>query len=209
VPSRKKSDAYANRQRCSRSSSGRCGRQPRSPQTMATPDRHHGGTSAANRRGACDVPAAAGDAPGTLIFSSAQDTTNHVIRPNEEANNTIEVDVIKIDSLVHYSPALMKIDVEGFESRVLIGAENILKSVALKAIIIELSNTVEYGFNDTYTHHLLTLNGFSPFSYDPFTRKLTAIAELASDNIIYCRDVNFVVSRIKNAGPIKIMGEKI
>lgn len=155
------------------------------------------------------INAAAGDAPGTLIFSSAQDTTNHVIRPNEEANNTIEVDVIKIDSLVHYSPALLKIDVEGFESRVLIGAENILKSVALKAIIIELSNTVEYGFNDTYTHHLLTLNGFSPFSYDPFTRKLSAIAELASDNIIYCRDVNFVVSRIKNAGPIKIMGEKI
>lgn len=155
------------------------------------------------------INAAAGDAPGTLTFSSAQDTTNHVIRPNEEAGQTIEVNVIKIDSLVHYAPALIKIDVEGFESRVLIGAENILKSIGLKAIIIELSNTVEYGFNDTYTHYLLTLNGFAPFSYDPFTRKLSPISELATDNIIYCRDINFVVSRVKNAGPIKVMGEKI
>ncbi len=155
------------------------------------------------------INAAAGDEPGILIFSSAQDTTNHVIRPNETATNTIEVEVIKIDSLVQYNPVLIKIDVEGFESRVLIGAENILKSIALKAIIIELSNTVEYGFDDTYTHHILTLNGFKPFSYDPFTRKLSSITELLSDNIIYCRDLNFARSRVKNADSIKIMGEKI
>lgn len=155
------------------------------------------------------INAAAGDETGTLIFSSAQDTTNHVIRHNETEINTIEVNVIKIDSLMHYSPVLIKIDVEGFESRVLIGAENILKNIALKAIIIELSNTVEYGFNDTYTHHILTLNGFSPFSYDPFIRKLSPVSELLSDNIIYCRDINFARSRVKNADAIKIMGERI
>lgn len=155
------------------------------------------------------INAAAGDEPGTLLFSSGQDTTNHVIRHNEVEANTIEVDVIKVDSLVHYSPVLIKIDVEGFESRVLIGAENILKNIALKVIIIELSNTVEYGFNDNYTHHILTSNGFAPYSYDPFTRKLSPISELASDNIIYCRDINFAASRVKNADYIKIMGENI
>jgi FkbM family methyltransferase len=156
------------------------------------------------------VNAGAGDTKGLLIFSKDQDTTNHVITAGETADNAIGVTVVIIDELANNkTPILIKIDVEGFESRVLNGMKILLKNKLLKALIIEISNNSKYGLAHNYAHELLVANNFIPCCYEPFTRKLTELAESENDNIIYCRDINFIKTRLETGRPVKIMGDWI
>ncbi len=152
----------------------------------------------------------AGSTPGTLSFSSDGDTTNHVIAAGETPGvNTIAVEIITIDS-VKAQPALIKIDVEGFETEVLNGMAQTLRSSSLNAIIIELNGSGErYGFDDHKIHELLTGNGFNAYDYDPFKRSLSRLNAPGNFNTIYCRDMDFINNRIKSAAGIKIMGEVI
>jgi FkbM family methyltransferase len=158
------------------------------------------------------INAAAGAEIGTLSFSKNEDTTNHIISANELQNTDAEtVKVIKVDDLtITYKPTLIKIDVEGFETEVLKGMSETLKQNSLKAIIIELNGSGErYGFDDADIHQLLTINGFMPFQYNPFQRNLTLLSTFGNHNTIYCRDVDFIKNRLKNAKAFKAMGEKI
>jgi FkbM family methyltransferase len=153
----------------------------------------------------------AGAVAGTLAFSSAEDTTNHVLADNEITDDTSIVPIITIDSLLaEGSPALIKIDVEGYETEVLKGMAETLKAPLLKAIIIELNGSGErYGFDEQAIHQLLIENKFEAYSYDPFSRSLTLLAVHGNYNTIYCRDINFINDRLKNAPGIKLMGEVI
>jgi FkbM family methyltransferase len=156
------------------------------------------------------INAAAGDTEGLLTFSSNEDTTNHVITETQVDSNTIEVPVVIIDELLDTgTPTLIKIDVEGFESRVLNGMKSLLANQTLKALIIEIGNNHAYGFDDNYAHELLVSNNFMPFTYNPFTRGLTKLTDTKGDNTIYCRDIDFVKNRLTTAQPINIMGELI
>jgi len=158
------------------------------------------------------INAGAGSKEGTLTFSLNNDTTNHVIADNEtDQLETIEVPIITIDSLfINSQPILIKIDVEGFETEVLKAMNDTLSSPKLKAIIIELNGSgARYGFDENNIHELLIANGFKPFTYNPFTRLLSKEERFNDYNTIYCRDINFINDRIKNARGIKIMGEKI
>jgi FkbM family methyltransferase len=153
----------------------------------------------------------AGAVLGTLAFSSAEDTTNHVLADNEITDNASIIPIITIDSLlIDGSPALIKIDVEGYESEVLKGMSETLTAPLLKAIIMELNGSGErYGFDEQAIHQLLLENNFKPYSYDPFTRSLTLLATYGNYNTIYCRDIDFINDRLKNAPGIKLMGEII
>jgi len=153
-----------------------------------------------------------GSTQGTLTFSSDGDTTNHVIAADEtNKSDNIKVPIITIDSLLTKAhPALIKIDVEGYETEVLKGMTETLSSSALKAIIIELNGSGErYGFDDQKIHELLLSHGFNAYVYDPFKRVLTLLEKSGDFNTIYCRDIDFISDRLKNAPGIKIMGETI
>ncbi len=153
----------------------------------------------------------AGATAGTLAFSSTEDTTNHVLTEDELTNSIAIIPVITIDSLLTAeAPALIKIDVEGYETEVLRGMAETLKTPSLKAIIIELNGSGErYGFDEQAIHQLLIDNQFMPYSYDPFTRSLTLLTTHGNYNTIYCRDIGFINDRLKNAPGIKLMGEVI
>lgn len=153
----------------------------------------------------------AGATEGALAFSSTEDTTNHVLTDDELTNSTAIIQVITIDSLLTKdAPALIKIDVEGYETEVLKGMAETLKTSSLKAIIIELNGSGErYGFDEQAIHQLLIDNQFIPYSYDPFTRSLTLLTTHGNYNTIYCRDIGFINDRLKNAPGIKLMGEVI
>lgn len=149
---------------------------------------------------------------GMISFSTGDDTTNHVIASDELTNtNSEEIEVITVDSLLIYgSPALIKIDVEGYETEVLKGMQQTLSNPLLKCIIIELmGNGVRYGFDEYEIHKAIIERGFVCCTYDPFSRALSETKQTHSSNSIYCRDINFIKNRIQQAPRINIMGESL
>ena len=77
----------------------------------------------------------------------------------------------------------MKIDVEGYETKVLAGAMKILADQYLKGIIIELNCSDRYGFDETKIHENLLSEGFRSYNYDPKNRELTEMEGFGEYNI--------------------------
>lgn len=145
-----------------------------------------------------------GSAPGIIKFTRSRGTMNHVA--TDKDNDTIDVDIVTLDSIVgDQNPTLLKIDVEGFETEVLRGAEKTLIKPSLKAIIIELNGLgTRYGYDESKIHEKLISLKYKAFSYDPQNRQLTEVGTYGRANTIYLSDLPFVKERVKSARKIKI-----
>lgn len=152
-----------------------------------------------------------GSKHSTLLFTNTQDTVNHVAVDGEK--DTTEVSVQTLDGILksRTCPLLIKIDVEGFETEVLLGGKNTLKNPDLKAVIIELNGSgLRYGYKDEDIHAVFISEGFLPYTYDPFTRRLIRLSTYSKDvNTIYVRDVDFVEKRIEEAETFRVFDRKI
>lgn len=147
---------------------------------------------------------------GTLHFTSTEDTTNHIITNRSNTEDSIAVPAVKLNEFLLYEPVLLKIDVEGYETEVINGAEKILKNLSLKAIIIELNGSEDsFGFDEAMIHQKLFDYGFRPYTYNPFERKLYELKKFGTFNTIYVRDLKFVEFRLSNAAAFKVFGQKI
>ena len=90
-------------------------------------------------------------------------------------------------------------------TNVLKGSDVTLKNPSLMALIVELNGSGRrYGFSDNDIHQKLLNYGFNPFKYDPFSRSLFSVEESHNQNIIYIRDVDFALQRVRAAKKIKI-----
>ena len=155
---------------------------------------------------------AIGSSLGNVKMYANLDTVNHVKLSNENNEEDIKVEVHTLDSILsdYGIPALIKIDVEGFETEVIRGMKNILASTTLKAIIIELNGSGgRYGFDEGFIHQTLLDNSFKPYEYNPFTREVKEIESFGNTNTIYLRDLDFILSRIKSATSFNVFGESI
>lgn len=142
------------------------------------------------------------DKAGRLNFTLTKGQNNKVAKQND--SNSISVITNTLDNVCKRVPALLKIDVEGFETKVLQGAESILHNPQLKAIIIEMMGLGEqYGFDESKIHQQLLDLGFRPYQYNPQKRTLT-LQENSGDKNIYIRDINFVKERITSANPFRV-----
>lgn len=156
-----------------------------------------------------------GNEKGTLKFSETDnDATNHVLPLEQSDNEGVEIQVYSLDDLISEKkypyPCLLKIDVEGFETKVIKGAKNLLSNPVLKAVIIELIGLGKrYGFDEKKVHESLEKEGFSTFIYDPYLRNLIPCEAFKSQNIIYIRDYDFVSKRIQTAPKRIIMNRPI
>ena len=154
---------------------------------------------------------ALGAQEGSIDFTQSFDTMNHVASDGE--TNTIKVPVNTLDHILRNqgAPALLKIDVEGFETEVLKGATSTLQQQSLKAIIIELNGSgTRYGYDERWIHNTLVDAGFKPHRYEPRKRLLAAAAFGDSAyNTIYVRDAGFVQERVKTAPAIKILDQEL
>lgn len=152
-----------------------------------------------------------GSKHSTLLFTNTQDTVNHVAVDGEK--DTTEVPVQALDGILksRTCPLLIKIDVEGFETEVLLGGKNTLNNPDLKAVIIELNGSgARYGYKDADIHAMFITAGFRPYAYEPFTRQLTELnTYLDESNTIYIRDVDFVKNRIRVSDAFKVLGLEI
>lgn len=129
---------------------------------------------------------------GKLRFTSSLDTTNHVVSQGETVTGgAVEVSTDTLNHLAgHLNPALIKIDVEGFEANVIEGADQVLEKESLLALILERNEEDNrYGYNGNDLQRRLRDYGFAPHRYDPFKRVLLAFNQnlAASNNVLYLR----------------------
>lgn len=148
----------------------------------------------------------------TLKFTSnLESSVNRVA--GEKDTDTIEVPVKRLDDVVPVSQnlesILLKVDVEGFETEVIKGADALLKNRLLKAIIIELNGSGEkFGYNEKAIKMKLEQEGFRLFYYHPFQRLLSQNpASQSWGNAIYIRDFAFVEERLTRANAIQMRGK--
>ena len=154
-----------------------------------------------------------GRTAGTLRFTSKLDSENHVVSESSAQTGIIEVSVQTLDDVVaDRRPMLIKIDVEGFETEVVAGAERILSQESLLAVIMELNGSgARYGFDEALLHKRILDHGFKPFSYSPFSRDLLALnnKNVEAGNTIYVRNVADVAERLQTAQPFVVCGREI
>jgi len=154
-----------------------------------------------------------GRCASTLRFTTGEDTTNHVITDGNWTGPSVEVPVRTLDAVLDgQTPALIKIDVEGWESEVLAGAEATLRQPTLLALVVEM-NGGDRAFNpsERAVHDCLLGNGFAPHAYDPFTRSLTPLPSkhLGAPNTIYSRQAAQLRGRLDEAPPFRVNGRSI
>ncbi len=146
------------------------------------------------------------DKNGFSNFTISLDAKNHIATAFE-TEETINVEVKILNKFKQNIPALIKVDVEGYEEFILKGADEILKASTLKAIIIEVNNEGErYNVASDSVHTILTSYGFSMYKYRPFERELQSLKKSISDNRIYLRDIKYVSEKVKQSPKVKVSG---
>lgn len=154
-----------------------------------------------------------GPEEGTLRFSSHLDTMNHVLAKDETDVPALEVPVRPLDAVVgDEEPAVIKIDVEGFETEVILGAASALARSSLLAVIMELNGSGRrYGYDEAPLHQTMLDYGFQTFSYRPFTRELVALDSTNADsgNTLYLKNVDQVAERVKSASAFQARDRQI
>ncbi len=138
------------------------------------------------------------DQPSTLRFTSDLDTVNHVLAANEIAPS-IDVPVMRLDDLIGGDvPVLIKIDVEGHERSVLLGAVNTLSDPRLLAVIMEINGSgARYGVSDDDLLAIMQGHGFLPRGYDPIARRLVDF-DARHGNAVFVRD-GTIAERLSSA----------
>ena len=145
---------------------------------------------------------------GRLRFTRGLDTVNHVLGAGESADAMIAVPVRPLDAvLAGRSPALIKIDVEGYETEVLAGAGQALADSGLLALIMELNGSgARYGFDEEALHRDLLGRGFATYRYRPRERLLEPLhgARSGGGNTLYVRDAARLAERLRTARSFRL-----
>jgi len=151
---------------------------------------------------------ALGPHDGTTFFTTSLGSMNQVVSTGGEGVRVVPQRTLDSVVGVQY-PAALKLDVEGYEEKVLCGAVHTLKSPTLKVIEIESTTPGTLG--------MLAENGFERAFYDPFTRALQRTPnELAysngkwtRSNEFYIRDWRSVEKRLVDALPVHVLGRTV
>ena len=148
----------------------------------------------------------------SCAFPPGGGATNHVLAPGESAEQAVTVAVDSLDNIAAgWTPAMMKIDVEGFEANVIQGAPEILAQASLQAVLIELNGLgARYGFSDADIHARLLSFGFHPMRYEPFVRRLVALeGHNTSGNTLYIRPSAALEQRLREAPAARVLGDAV
>lgn len=147
---------------------------------------------------------------GELLFTAGENCTNHVVAREERVSETVRVKVSTLDEILNgRCPAVLKIDVEGFELPVLSGAAATLNNGTLHSVIMELNGSGRrYGFNDDEILSRMEGFGFTTFRYEPFTRKLQSLGgkNSLSGNTLFVRDADLVQGKVRVSPPVAVDG---
>ena len=153
------------------------------------------------------------DTDGELLFTSDENTMNHVVTDEKHGSNTIRVRVSTLDAVLgERRPSVLKIDVEGFETRVLAGATDTLADSSLHSVILELNGSgARYGFDERKILQTMAGFGFMACRYEPFARSLDRLegGKSESGNTLFVRDLELAHRRISEAPPVTVDGVRL
>ena len=155
--------------------------------------------------------AALGREAGVLSFTTGHDTMNHVATPGD-TGETRDVPVLALDDALAEAPALMKIDVEGYETEVIAGGARTLSDPRLQAVVMELNGSgARYGYDEGALHRAMLDFGFSPCAYDGLARRLSPVQGVngSHGNILYVRDVAQAAERVLAAPRFRVLDQAI
>jgi FkbM family methyltransferase len=145
---------------------------------------------------------------GSLSFTNNEKTENHVVSKSEAGTQSVRVPVQRLDTvLAGEPPSMMKIDVEGFETAILDGAEKTLSNPSLHSVLIELNESGRrYGFDENDILSKLKSFGFSPYEYEPFSRTLHPLPGKNPNhgNTLFLRNEPLIRERLASAPRISV-----
>lgn len=149
------------------------------------------------------------EASGALRFTKDLGCVNHVLAEGEDLP-AIEVPVRTLDDLVGSDvPVLIKIDVEGYERSVLLGASRTLADTRLLAVVMETNGSgARYGISDAEVLSLMQGHGFSAYGYDPFDRRLVDASQV-DGNTVFVRDRATIEARLRDSKRYRLINGTI
>lgn len=149
---------------------------------------------------------------GSMAFTSNLDSTNHALASGEQCDDSISIEVSTLDAVLKgESPALMKIDVEGYETPVLEGAFETLNKQSLHSVIMELNGSgSRYGFDESRILEMMLDHGYKTYSYDPLNRTLISLhgKNSNSGNTLFIRNKTFVLEKLKRSPKVTVYGKQ-
>jgi FkbM family methyltransferase len=157
-------------------------------------------------------PYAAGRASGSVSLSTGGASAMHHIELAKSSPSSSPVEMrVEMRTIDSYklSPAIMKIDVEGYEAEVLAGATETAERPELVAIITENSDdTTRYGKEIQSVSSFMSRYAFTAVTYDP-RRRVISPKHKRSDNTLYIRDIEKAKQRVAEAKPFRVFGRSI
>lgn len=149
------------------------------------------------------VETAAGASEGRARFTVGLDTCNRMATPGDV--DVREVGVLPLDQIIGTrQPAVLKLDVEGFEAAVLAGAA---RTVGRPTVLAVLTETESGGVADA-----LRGAGFQSACYEPFTRSMgvgPGVSRGTAANALFVRDMAVLRDRLAAAPKRRVLGHWI
>jgi len=144
---------------------------------------------------------ALGARSGEAKFTVGLDTLNRFAGAGDAATRTVRMETL--DNVVgNAQPVMMKVDVEGAELDVLLGAKCVVANPSL--------NVIEPETVSPQCAEMLSRHGFEIGRYDPFRRTLNRdSAGRRSSNTLFVRDWSFVNERLQTAPPVEIFDREV
>lgn len=154
---------------------------------------------------------AVADTAGEMRLTKGLGAENRAARPGEDAAQRVAC--VRLDTVLEDAkPTVLKVDVEGFETPVLSGAERVLDDRSLQAAILELKgHGRKYGFDESDLRAKMERAGFLPFSYDGLTRALIPFGQVRRRpaNTIFLRDPEAAMARLSGAPKRRLIWDQM
>ena len=140
------------------------------------------------------------------LLTSKMNVSNKMLDDNVLYKNlNIESELVPTISLNEYCnlkmviPSFLKIDIEGYEYKAIVGANKLISNSKLNVILIEMNGhgSKFYNFDEKQIIKILCEKGFKAYYYDPFKRKLNEDKTYNSSDILFIRNIDLANKKVK------------